>query len=791
MTFPLMGIEAIAKDIDSFERDMGRMKNSIMGVEGGVNTAFPPVQSFFNLLGLLSGAALAAGAAIGTSLVGGLTLAIKEASEAERVWALLAAGIDAANGTLAEGTQFTIEQAQALAMQFRDLAGGSDEAIASIIDMAVRMGNITADQMPKFIQTTLDLAAATGMDAAAAARLLAQAQEDPISTLTRFRKLGIQFTKDQEAQIKELIKSGKVAEAFALIMDRVGEATGGKAAAMAETFSEKLEILKNHIGETFEEIGNKLLPILTPLADKLLELADKVGPQLIAFFEQNLLPAIQTIVGWLNTFLGMDFSNLQTMLPEWVVNLWEDLNTAWNNIVTGWNENLKPALEKLAEWWDQNGSAISTAASGIGGALLKIASDAIVDGFKALGEGIEKGLGWITEHKQEIIDGLDSIHGWIETNGDTIKRWMEAIAVISLAALAVDLMGVAAGVAAVAAPYVAFAAVAVAMGTIYDIGEKLAKRDMTDADWQKLAPSEQAAKSIAAAWQEIGKSISGDADSEIGQSLNATGRDWGNQIFQGIKDSILDPIWGSNLGSAILTSMGVGLNATQTDGILVGAATFWANLAINIVQGISNSLVTADWSAFGSSILTGISASINIGAEISNAIVQAMFTDFINNATLYADLIVQALIYLFSQVKNSAANSMNDMVAIGKSMIDGIIKGIKEKINDLIAAVTEALSKIPQAAKDLLGIASPSKLFEGIGENVMKGFAGGMEDSGKEPVKAMKDIIANVSAPPAIGPAGMNRTSNVTNEKNILEGANIYNNTEFDIQAFAEVVRGI
>jgi hypothetical protein len=784
MSFPLMGIEAIAKDIDSFERDMGRMKSSIFGVEGGVNTAFPPVQSFFNLLGLLSGAALAAGAAIGTSLVGGLTLAIKEASDAERVWTLLAAGIDATNGTLADGTQFTIEQAQALAMQFRDLAGGSDEAIASIIDMGVRMGNITSDQMPKFIQTSLDLAAATGMDAASAARLLAQAYEDPISTLTRFRKLGIQFTKDQEAQIKKLVESGKAGEALALIMDRVGEATGGKAAAMSETFSGKLEILKNHIAETFEEIGNKLLPILTPLADKLLELADKVGPTLIAFFEQNLLPTIQTVVGWLNTFLSMDFSNLQNALPGWVVTLWDDLNTAWNNIVTGWNENLKPALDKLSEWWDQNGEAITTAAAGIGGALLKIASQAVVDGFKVLGEGIEKGLGWITEHKQEIIDGLDSIKVWVETNGDTVKRWMEAIAVISLAALAVDLMGVAAGVAAVAAPYIAFAAVAVALGTIYDIGEKLAKRDMTDADWEKLAPSEQAAQSIAAAWKEIGNAISGDAESEIGQDLNATGRDWGNQIAQGIKDAILDPMWANPIGAAILTSLGDGLKAYATGGQIIGTNELVNSLGRNLVTELVTFFSTVDWAATFTN--WGQIASVLI-----SLLMTGMSTDLINNATMYADLIIQALVYMFGQVKNSAANIMTDMVAIGKSMVDGIIKGIKEKIADLIAAVTEALSKIPQAAQDLLDMHSPSKLFEGFGENIMKGLAGGMEDSGKEPVKAMRDIIANVSAPPSVGPAGMNRTSNVTNEKNILEGANIYNNTDFDIQAFAEVVRGI
>jgi hypothetical protein len=157
----------------------------------------------------------------------------------------------------------------------------------------LRMGTITAQQMPDFIQTTLDMAAATGTDAVNAARLLAQAQEDPISALTRFRRMGIQFTEAQEEQIKTLMESGDAAGAFALVMDRLGEATGGAAAAAAGTVAGQFEILKGRLGEAAETIGAAFLPVLHELFDNVLAPAIPVIEAVAAQFAERIPAALE------------------------------------------------------------------------------------------------------------------------------------------------------------------------------------------------------------------------------------------------------------------------------------------------------------------------------------------------------------------------------------------------------------------------------------------------------------------------------------------------------------------
>ncbi len=832
MAFSEMGIEAVAKGIDSFEGSLDKMKRSIGEVGRAADNDTTYIGNFNAALGDLAlvGFATACGIAVAgiTAISGALTLAIKEASEAEKIWTKLGAALFATNDSMAQGTLMTVKMAQELAMQFRDLADGSDETIASIIDMAVRMGNITANELPTFIQRTLDLAAATGMDAVSAARLLAQAYEDPISALGRFRKLGIQFTDAEEKQIKTLMAVGKVAEANKIIMDRLGVATGGQAAAASATFSGQLETLKNHIGEVFEEIGNNLLPILTPLIGKFLEFIDRVGPPLINFFTNNIIPAVKTVVDWLTTLLSLDTSQLENMLPDWVVTLWEDLNTAWDGIVKAWNENLQPALDGLAKWWADNSEDIISAASGIAGELGKIASQAITEGMDLLAEAIKNITSWLTDHKQDIKDGLGAIEKFVVDHGDQIKDFFKVVAAISLAQLALDLVSVGVGLAGVAAPYIALGAVAIALATIYDVGEKAAKRNMTDEEWEKLAPSEKAVASIKASFEELGKAITVTADEgTLGGDLNKWGADQGANIGQGIVDGLVKKLWETDWGSAILTAIAAGGQAVSGEKDTAAfEPAFFASLSLSVLNGLITELEKTDWgkaildsinkgfvttaggetvfdnttffsnlalnfaTQFGTELskidwLGTITSFANLGAGIAGAIINAVVLDLINGATDYVELIGAALQYVWDQITNDFDDSA--FQKIGAAIISGLIVGLNSKWADLKKKIDEIISSIPEWVKDMLGIASPSKVFEKIGKNMMLGLELGT-DKGAENSTIQK-TINSVVMPPVVSNSPMTRNQTVNNEKNILEGATINNNTGFDLGAFAETVR--
>src|SRR3989304_6329994 len=131
--------------------------------------------------GALGGMADIAGGALAVAIGGVLTPVIDgaigamgdffgSALEAEQGQARLAQVIKSTGGAAG----LTQDAANDLAQQFMNLAGGSDDAILAIEEMGLRMGTISAEEMPGFIQSSLDLGAVMG-DNATAARVLAQA----------------------------------------------------------------------------------------------------------------------------------------------------------------------------------------------------------------------------------------------------------------------------------------------------------------------------------------------------------------------------------------------------------------------------------------------------------------------------------------------------------------------------------------------------------------------------------------------------------------------------------------
>lgn len=207
-------------------------------------------------------AALAVGVAGIAALAGGIAYGIGQAIEAEAA----VANLNRMIVNLGEDAPITTQGALDLAAQFQGLALGSDDAVLAIIDLGVKSRNISEEEFPAFIQSSLDLGAVMG-DNATAARLLARAQEDPLGVLGPLRRQGILFTEEQEAQIKTLQASGDVAGAYAIVMEQVGAVTGGAALTNTQTLSGMIETFKNTLGEAWETIGTAFLPALHAIGD--------------------------------------------------------------------------------------------------------------------------------------------------------------------------------------------------------------------------------------------------------------------------------------------------------------------------------------------------------------------------------------------------------------------------------------------------------------------------------------------------------------------------------------------
>ena len=91
---------------------------------------------------------------------------------------------------------------------------------------------------------------------------------------------------------------------------------------------------------------------------------------------------------------------------------------------------------------------------------------------------------------------------------------------------------------------------------------------------------------------------------------------------------------------------------------------------------------------------------------------------------------------LTTLVNQMAAYLPPNAEVIGANTIVGLINGIYSQRSNLIAAMTNTVLAAVQAAQATLGIASPSKVFERIGQYTGQGMAGGMSASCSQPSQA-------------------------------------------------------
>jgi hypothetical protein len=86
---------------------------------------------------------------------------------------------------------------------------------------------------------------------------------------------------------------------------------------------------------------------------------------------------------------------------------------------------------------------------------------------------------------------------------------------------------------------------------------------------------------------------------------------------------------------------------------------------------------------------------------------------------------------------------------VGSNIIGGLVDGITAKGAAIVSALLGPVRSGISAVKSALGIASPSKVFAGIGDNVVAGFAGSVEEGSDVAQSALETMVEPVS-PPAL-----------------------------------------
>jgi len=374
--------------------------------------------------GLETVAKIGAGAAIAgiAALTGVLYKSIQAASEAQKVEAQLDQVLKSTGGAAGMAKDEIMNLATALSQ----VTPFEDEVIIAAETMLLQFKNIGEEVFPQATEMALNLAQRLGIDASSAAKLLGKALEEPGEGLLRLKQAGVAFTDEQEAMITKMVEAGDAAGAQKYIMDQLEQSVGGAARAAGDTFAGKMEIMKNTMGNLQETIGAALLPALTSIATKLLEVFN--NPQVQAAIQQfadwmavNLPLAIDAVVKFIQDpllpILSVIFKWLGDNLPGAVKVLGDIFGWLLKNVLTPVfnfiQDPLIPALGDIFSWLNDN---IPKAIKALGEAF-KWFKDNILTPVEKAFQGILDVIGWIVNKIAEVVT-------WLENVGNALPDWL-------------------------------------------------------------------------------------------------------------------------------------------------------------------------------------------------------------------------------------------------------------------------------------------------------------------------------------------------------------------------------
>lgn len=168
--------------------------------------------------------------------------------------------------------------------------------------------------------------------------------------------------------------------------------------------------------------------------------------------------------------------------------------------------------------------------------------------------------------------------------------------------------------------------------------------------------------------------------------------------------------------------------------IKTGAALAWAGIKIAIVDPVMDVWhgLQAIWNAISpwlAKAWTGIEAGARaVWGSIKSAIVDPLTSTWHAVATL-ASSIAKSLSDKLNSALKSAKTEAGKFLDVGKAVIDGIVHGIENGAGAVADAAKHAASGALNAAKNFLGISSPSKKFKELGGYVVDGLVQGLTGS--------------------------------------------------------------
>ena len=266
-------------------------------------------------------------AAAGAAAIAFGVSSVKSYQESENALAQLNAVLKSTRGI----AKVSAKSAISLANSLQKVTRYSDEQVLSAENMLLTFTKIGKDVFPDTTKAVLDMSTAMGTDLKSTAIQVGKAMQDPVRGVTALQRVGVRLSDSQKELVKNLVATGKTAEAQKLILKELQTEFGGSAEAAGKTFAGQLDILKNQFDEVKESIGKTIVDAIIPLMSKLAEfvasdqfqawlarvnqwisvnlplainyVVNTLIPNLINIFNV-VWPVIKTVVVWLGKFVN-------------------------------------------------------------------------------------------------------------------------------------------------------------------------------------------------------------------------------------------------------------------------------------------------------------------------------------------------------------------------------------------------------------------------------------------------------------------------------------------------------
>lgn len=188
----------------------------------------------------------------------------------------------------------------------------------------------------------------------------------------------------------------------------------------------------------------------------------------------------------------------------------------------------------------------------------------------------------------------------------------------------------------------------------------------------------------------------------ISTVLAAINGDWSG-VWEGIKN-IVSSVW-----NGIQSIVSGAINAVS--GVISSVLSGISGIFSSVWNGIKGAVSSA-WSGITSAVSSGVSSMMNFITSIPSRIMGVF----------------------------SGAGSW--LLSAGQNIIQGLINGITNAIGGAISAVKNAVSGIIDGAKSMLGIHSPSKVFDReIGRMIPAGLGRGVSENERAATRPVEDMV--------------------------------------------------